>query len=210
MKPWVVGIFFLLSLVLAAGCATVSSTPTPTPTPTHGPHSPTPTPSFDAVRENLGYALVPDYLPEGFKLYRVEGVGGRPLAELIYRGPSLTRSPRWLSVSYPTSFSPEGYLVEGQATSPKRPRDALAEVTVNGETAHLIRGQWSANTIMQGPGIDPSMAQWDYNVSLALFFDFQVTEEKRVSVAIRAISDPSDWITEEEMVKVAESLKHTE
>ncbi len=202
MKCWRIGILSLCTAVLVVACGTTAPTPTPTSSPM--PLPPTPTPSLDAVREKLGYALVPDYLPEGFGFSTAEMVTGR-VASLAYTDPS-----HLLSIIYPIPFSPEGYLVQGLATSPKRPDDALSEVEVNGETAYLVRGQWSADTIRQGPGIDPSLAKWDYDITLALFFDFQVSQDNKVSVGIRVLFDPADWTTGEELVRVAESLRRSD
>ena len=115
-----------------------------------------------------------------------------------------------LLLIYPVPFSPEGHLVQGMPDSPKRPVDALSDVTVHGESAHLVRGQWSAETITLGPGIDPKRAKWDYDVNLTLFFDFQVSGDNVVGVWIQAMDSPADWITGQELVKIAESIRRSD
>ena len=198
----------------------LTRSPTTTPAPSPAPPSPTrtrapsPTPAanllggldpreLDELRETLGYALFPEYIPAGFKLSNIMVSSDRAI---FVFGDPVER----LLLVYPVPFSREGHLVQGIPDSPKRPVDALSDITVLGESAHLVRGQWSAETIMLGPGIDANRAKWDYDVNLTLFFDFQVSEENAVGVWIQAMDSPADWITEQELVKIAESIRRSD
>ncbi len=201
MNPWITGILSICTVLLLAACTSATATPQPTPVPSPTPEpTSTPTLPLDEITEGLGYALAPGYLPEDLELSQVEMSGSR-LASLIYQDQG-----RLLNISYPISFPSGGYLVRGVDTSPKRPDDALSEVEVKGEIAYLVRGQWSAATIARGPGADPDLAEWDYDFILSLFFDFHISQDNKVGVIIQARFSPADWITGEELVKIAESL----
>lgn len=153
---------------------------------------------LDRVIDMLGYVLVPGYVPAGFETPNVSVSGGRALV-------TYESSDRRFLVAYPVPFYPEGnpLMVElGLIT----PDDALSEVSVEGAPAYVMRGEWSADTIIQGPGIDPNFATWDYPISVTLFFEYTLAGGNGVGVAIKAFSEPSAWITTAEMVKIAESL----
>ena len=160
------------------------------------------------IKEKLGYVLAPDYLPAGLQLTdaRITVESGRILrGNLVLSGTDDT-----LYISYPVSFPAEGYLIQGDPSSARRPDDALSQVTVNGEAATVVRGQWSAETIGMGPGIDPGLARWDYDASLYLYFDIQVPGGTTVGVVIHAPFETSKWIAAEEMIRIAESFRVTE
>ena len=85
---------------------------------------------------------------------------------------------------------------------------------MNGETAYLVRGNWSVETLKQLNKPDPELLaeytpEWDYEgLYLSLYFDFELSPDEVVGVMIQAMLYPSDWITTKEMVKIAESLRH--
>ena len=87
-----------------------------------------------------------------------------------------------------------------------RPADALASVQINGQDAHLMRGSWSDDTIRQGPSINPANAEWDYEKSLTLFFDYALSQSDHVGVAVQALVRPSEWTTTDQMITIAESM----
>ena len=108
------------------------------------------------------------------------------------------------AVKNPVPFNPE--------VSPfgwQRPDDAVSIVTVNGEATYLIRGTWSEDTT-SNPPLDPSDAEWDYDSYLTLYFDFDLSQDERIGVMIRALVFSSEWITTSEMVKIAESLRQVD
>lgn len=82
-----------------------------------------------------------------------------------------------------------------QSLGVERPEDAVSEVDVNGEKAYLIHGQFSQD-----------LTEWDYDVYLSLYFEFNVSHDEKVGVMLRALL-PSEWITAGEMIKIAESIR---
>ncbi len=155
------------------------------------------------IVQALGYALVPGYVPEGLQPSRVLISGGRAL--IVYGDPEDR-----LFVAYPVVFPAEGFLVQGDPDSPKRPDDAVSEFRVAGGTGRLVRGQWSADTIMGGPAIDPDAAEWDYEATLTLFFDFELSTGDAVPVWIQARENPGEWIAGDGLARIAESLSPAE
>ena len=154
---------------------------------------------FGQITSRLGYALSPGTLPEGFERARVVFSGG--IAQISYE----KTSRQLLVVAYPLDFVPdEDQSMQGIGLV--RPKDAIDEARVGDGTAYFMRGGWSDATIMAGPGIDPANAEWDYEKSLGLFFDCVTPAGPTVTVAIQARPGPITWITDEEMIAIAESF----
>ena len=83
---------------------------------------------------------------------------------------------------------------------------------MNGEKAHLVYGSWSADSLMMWVNPDLEFLatytpEWDYDMYLNLYYDYKLPSGETVGVMIRAIFDPSEGITEKEMVKIAESIR---
>ena len=172
-------------------------------------------PELDEVIEALGYGLAPTQLPEGFEFVRYDVIGeGKPLASVAYNRFKDYASHSIL-IMYPQSFSLSGednFLFESLGLDWQRPDDAVSEVKVNGETAYLVRGSWSADTLEQLMKPDPELLAeytpgWDYDMYLSLRFDFELSPDEIVEVMIWAMFYPSEWITGREMVKIAESIR---
>ena len=87
-----------------------------------------------------------------------------------------------------------------------RPDDALVPVTINGQSANLMRGGWSDDTIRQGPSVNPATAEWDYEKSLTIFFDYALTDSGNAGVAVQALVRPLEWTTADQMITIAESM----
>ena len=154
---------------------------------------------FGRIASRLRYALAPGELPEGFGNARVGFSGGT--AQISYD----KAGRQVIIVAYPVDFGPEDtQLMQGIGLI--RPRDAIDETQVGGETAYFMRGGWSDETIMAGPGIDPANAEWDFDKSLGLFFDCATPAGTTVKVAIQARPGPVTWISDEEMIGIAESF----
>ncbi len=154
---------------------------------------------FGPISNRLGYVLAPAKLPEGFGNARV-GFGGG-MAQISY-----DRARRQqIIVVYPVDFGPEDTEVM-QGIGLIRPTDAIDQAQVGGETAYFMRGGWSEATIMAGPGIDPANAEGSYEKSLGLFFDCATPAGTTVRVAIQARPGPVTWISDEEMIGIAESF----
>jgi hypothetical protein len=184
-----------------------------------------PLPELDGVTEALGYSLAPTRMPEGFEFdqYDVLNLGsdtiklddqivmplGEPYAMVVYR-----ELNHHVFTQYPQSFSPsvsDDFLLERLGIEWRRPDDAVSEVKVNGKTAYLVRGSWSAESLAKLQRLDPDLPEytpkWDYEMYLSLFFDFELSTSETVGVMIWAMLYPEDWITAKEMVAIAESME---
>lgn len=163
-----------------------------------------PAPGVASVAQQLGYALAPTFLPQGFTLAGVSGAGSASVTQMIYQqAGAATRS---IILAYPVEFSPDG------ASGPlgwQRPDDALDELRLGDQAAYVMRGGWSDASIIAGPGLDPKDAEWDYDKSLALFFSCATDDGDRIALAIQALPGPVDWISVSEIVDIAHSLRHT-
>lgn len=188
-----------------------------------------PPPELDGVTEALGYSLAPTRLPEGFKFYWYDVLGDeiatiKPDGQVVMplEGPSASvlynrfkdYASQSILIMYPQSFSPsvsDNFIFESLGLDWQRPDDAISEVKVNGETAHLVRGSWSAETLTKLARLDPDLAEytpgWDYDMYLTLYFDFELSPDEVVGVMVQALLYPADWITAKELVKIAESIK---
>ncbi len=186
-------------LLLASGCPGTS------------PESTIPPEVTNELKENLGYALAPYYLPEGFEFHTHEVSGPLELtATVVYR-----KLDHHIFVMYPTPLPPpwgkQSPLWERLGLDWQRPADAVSIVEVNGEEAYSIRGWWSADTLRLLEKLDLEQLQshtpeWDYDFSLSLHLEYELPEGNRVPVMLRAPIFPAEWITDKEMVKIAESL----
>lgn len=187
-------------------------------------------PELDDVEETLGYSLAPRYLPEGFEFdqhdilrdeivtIKPDGQVGETL-EKLYASVDYRRfknnAYHHIFIRYPQSFSPSGednFLPEIFGPDWQRPEDTISELKVNGETAYLIRGSWSGETLWELAHADPKMLQtispyWDYDVYLSIYFDFELSPDETIGVIIQAVFYPADWITAQELVKIAESIR---
>ena len=194
---------------------------------------PVPLPELDEVIDALGYGLAPTSLPEGFEFsgYDVLGVGGTmtpddnvvmplggPFASVLYMRYK-DYAYHHVVIQYPLSFPPsvsEDFLLESLGLEWHRPDDAVSEVKVIGETAYLVRGSWSTETLEQLQKADPELLaeytpEWDYEgLYLSLYFDFELSPDEVVEVMIQALFYPSEWITATELVKIAESLQRVD
>jgi hypothetical protein len=151
----------------------------------------------EVVRE-LGFALIPRYVPKGIESGRTSVSGGQ--AHHVLQNPRGN-----LIIAYPVEFTPEDTPLM-QELGMLRPSDALSKIGLSGETGYMMRGGWSDATIMAGPVAGAQQAEWDYGKSLTLFFDCQVADGREVGVAIQALPNPSEWIAETELIKIALSL----
>jgi len=197
---------------------------------------PVPPPNLDGVEEALGYSLAPTHLPEGFEFSGYDiplpstmlpggqvvmpfGGPGQPYASILYKR-FKDYAYHNVLIDYPWSFSPlVGYdfLFERLGLDWQRPEDAVTEVEVNGKTSYLVRGNWSYETLEQLAHPDPEVLaeyvpEWDYEMQLNLYFNFYLSQDEVVEVRILALtlSQPVDWITEKELVKIAESLQRVD
>jgi hypothetical protein len=177
---------------------------------------PVPLPELDDVEEALGYSLAPTHLPEGFEFSAFQLLESPKLLASVIYNRFKDYAYHSILITYPQSFSlsvSDNFIFESLGLEWQRPDDAVSEVKVNGETAYLVRGTWSAETLKQLNKPDPELLaeytpEWDYEgLYFSLYFDFKLSTDETIGVMIRALLYPADWITEKEMVKIAESLR---
>lgn len=183
MRSLAKGSLLVVAVAVIASCSAAAPTPTPTPQP----------PVLNGVMEGLGYVLVPDHLPDDFHLFSATYDRDTYSADLRYA--TLTDHQIWLS--YPTSLS----LNSGAP----RPDDAISQVEVHGNIAYLLRG--AGVSIRSPDGTSAGMAKWDYDLMTFLFFDYHLSEDETVPVMLAAAREPREWISEAELIRVAESLR---
>jgi len=164
------------------------------------------------VHDTLGYAVAPTYLPDGFT-YQSWDQAGPLIATLTYQGAN-----HQLFVFYPLEYSATGMsgpLWERLGLDWSRPVDAVSQVKVNGQTAYLVRGRWSAETLRLLERLDPDLLSkhtpvWDYKFTLSLYFEHTLSDGSPVGVRLDALMEPADWITPAELIKIAESFRSLE
>ena len=149
------------------------------------------------VIDQLGFALQPSVLPDGFHLAGVSSNNNE--IRQIYQSASNN-----IIIAYPLEFSPD-------ATSGplgwERPEDAVNSLKIGDQTVYLMKGGWSDSSIIAGPALSPDKAEWDYEKSLALFFTCRTDNGQNVDMAIQALPGPIDWIDAGQIVEIAQSLK---
>lgn len=156
--------------------------------------------AIEEVIEDLGYALQPTVLPEGFALAGVSSANDE--VRQIYQN-----AEKNIIVAYPIEFSPD------TRTDPlgwERPEDAVSNLQIGNQTAYLMIGGWSDASIIAGPALKPDRAEWDYDKSVALFFSCLLDSGGSVGIAIQASQaspEPINWIEVADVVEIAQSLR---
>ncbi len=153
------------------------------------------------ISSALGYVFEPTFVPAGFE-FSSSSLDQRQRANLVYRG-----GQQIMLIAYPVAFEPKGSPTMIQLGM-IQPEDAIIEVSINTVSGHVIRGGWSEQTILAGPGLDSSLAVWDYERSLTLFFNCDSTESsEEVGIAIQSIPDAAgNLISQPDLVQVATSM----
>ena len=185
-----------------------------------------PLPELDGVTEALGYSLAPTQLPEGYELeqYGVSGISEpvvpsylMPAAMLHYKKYEDYAYHRFI-IQYPPNHPPsrsDDLLLETLGIEWQRPDDAVSEVEVNGETAYLTRGSWSYESLVMWASLDTEALatytpEWDYDWYLSLSFEFELPQNETVGVALVATLSSAEWITPDELIKIAESMQQVD
>jgi len=177
---------------------------------------PVPLPELDEVTGVLGYSLAPTLMPEEFEFKQHDVNETAGIATISYvRFHDF--SYQEILIMYPLSFSlsiSDNPLLESLLLNWQRPDDAVSEVRVNGEKAHLVYGSWSADSLMMLVNPDPEFLatytpEWDYDMYQSLYCDYTLPSDETVGVMIRANFN-SSGITAKEMVKIAESLQRVD
>ena len=172
-----------------------------------------PLPQLNSVKQQLGYALAPELMPEGFEFqsYQISGPGDT-IVTIAY-----TQSNHTILISYTREFpdwldNSSLSFLHNLGLDWRRPEDAVSDVTVNGKPATLIRGMWDNDTLnliarADFEALHEHTPGWDYDTSWGLYFTYELSDSDPVDVVIMGFFEPEEWITADEMVAIAESVK---
>lgn len=151
------------------------------------------------IRERLGYAMFPAFLPKGIEFVeaKVNGLRGH----LIFDGGN-----NRINISFPVTFSKDGSLIQGDPNSPRRPHAAVKKIDIGENQGYLIKGKWSDDTIALGPFIEPSTAEWEYEGMWSLYWDTMVNRNN-IGIVIQSRSNIDEPNTITILSQMAASLK---
>ena len=167
----------------------------------------------EGIRGALGYALAPTYLPKGLEPAELSGGGTygvnvREQTKTAYLLYTLSdqRSATTLILTYPEE-SYEKYSYTMERFGMVHPEDAVTEISINGETAHLFHGRWTRDTLDRLSRLDTSQdPEWGYdNGHVTIRFEFLIPDGGRIWVSLATVF-PTDQVTEQDIVKIAESV----
>jgi hypothetical protein len=176
------------------------------------------TPDLDEVVDVLGYSLAPTIMPTGFEFdrYEVFDSGSEIIPTISYKRIQNAEHQQ-IIFTYPvnlTSYTNSVYTLENLVLDWQAPDDVSVKVEVNEKEAYLVYGGWSVNSMRHLINPDPDflathVPEWNYDAYYNIFFDHELPSGEIVSMMIRAESNPSGWITIEELVAIAESIVYT-
>lgn len=168
------------------------------------------------IKNNLGYALAPAWLPKGYEYCgpyytnkivadRASTLKAMQQPVLICYGKDASRAiGNSMIMSYPTEDTIPSVFQEMVDLIP--PEDAITETEINGNTAYLYQGNWSEETLGRVAKLEePFDPEWDYDRSIAIRFLIDVPGEGNIWVSISTIFSVED-ITQKDLVKIAKSV----
>ncbi|UCE97777.1 MAG: hypothetical protein JSV74_00100 [Dehalococcoidia bacterium] len=175
-------------------------------------------PSLDNVTQALGYSLVPTIMPRDFEFdnYDVFDIGSEIITTIAYKrihNSDYQQIFLLYPVNLPSStndiLSLENLVLKWQA-----PDDATIKVKVNEKEAYIVYGGWSDKSLRELENSNPEflttyIPEWNYYVYHNLYFDYELPSGQTVSLTLRALTNPFAWITDEELIAIAESIVFT-
>ena len=165
----------------------------------------------EKIKEVLGYALAPTYLPKGFKYDPgidncdpVSIIGDTSTVTQMYTKAVLGKQSVWIGMMYPSIAGKSNFTMETLGL--EVPEDAISEMDINGITAYLFHGNWSNDTINQIARAEvPDNPKWDYNNIISIRFAIDVPDYGRVWVSLRTVM-PTDEVNDKDLVRIARSV----
>ena len=182
------------------------------------PREPVISPDFaEEIKEALGYALAPTYLPEGFELTkdgdRVDPIliwGETGHFNLMYTKYSPSQGAT-LVLSYPETYGESNPVMERLGVTV--PEDAISEIRINGETAFLFHGNWTLETLVRiSQLITPLNPEWDYESNhISIRFAFSIPGGEMIWVWLGTLwpgdeVTTGDEVTEQDIIRIVESV----
>jgi hypothetical protein len=170
-----------------------------------------PSEAIEKIKARLGYALAPTYLPEGFEYDpgigdpgTVSIVVSTSIARQMYKKEVTGEETIYLAMNYP-STSPTTTSFE-ERIGAEVPEDAISEIDINGMTAYLYNGSWSADTLRRIARVElPINPEWDYDGGTSIRFAIDVPDNERVWVDVRTVL-PTDEVTDKDLIRIARSV----
>jgi hypothetical protein len=172
----------------------------------------------DEVRHALGYVLAPTYLPKGLEFLDVHipeipsstavPYPPPPVVSLTYSSSGDELGAHVLLAMYPNTWPP---YFEGPSNL-QTPEDAISESTVKHRTAYVVRGMWSeeVQSALRETGEVPVDPEWDYITATSLQFALDLPGGETIGVMLAVIPNPAAWISDTELVRIAESFRFVE
>ena len=166
----------------------------------------------EEIEQNLGYALAPTWLPEGFDY---SGPSIHDIAfDQTYGDPEIVQGyskivsleeTAQLVLSYPApDVNPPS--LESAFAELVPPDDAVSEIEINGAAASLVTGTWSKETLQRIQKVElPLDPEWDYNGGYSLRFSIDVPGQNRVPVSLFTVFAAAG-ITGDDLVRIARSV----
>ena len=165
----------------------------------------------EKIKENLGYALAPTWLPEGYEyagpfpnsIMANRAFSSKPMLQGYGKNASAGIGDS-LIMSYPTEDTIPSAFQEMIGLIP--PEDAITETEIDGNAAYFYQGNWSEETLKRVAKLEePIDPDWDYERNISIRFTIDVPDEGNIWVSISTIFYVED-ITQKDLVKIAESI----
>lgn len=166
----------------------------------------------EAEAAKLQYVLAPGYLPESaasgeaveIVQLALEKVNKTMFTSMTYTGDAAAH-PFQLLLAYPEIYGKSNALSEGLGLV--YPDGAVTETTINGETAYVFHGRWTEETLARAAVLDMSEeTEWAFdNGHLSVRFRVAVPFGERVWASLATVL-PSDRFTEQDLIRIAESV----
>lgn len=164
--------------------------------------------AMEGIKEALGFVPAPTYLLKGMKFSRISMQEVpysiiNPLITLMYIDEELSNS---LMLMYPTEWplnvrsAPQGLIV---------PEDAIKEITINEREAYLIKGSWPQEMWIERSetGSVNIETEWDYDSILIVQFAIDLSDNYTIGIQLGTTRTSSTWISENQLIKIAESVE---
>lgn len=164
--------------------------------------------AMEGIKEALGFVPAPAYLLKGMRfsgifIQEVPASTINPLITLTYTDEEQANA---LLLMYPVEWplnvrsAPQGLVV---------PEDALKEITINEREAYLIKGSWPQEAWKE-PSETGSVnieTEWDYDSMLIVQFAIDLSDNNTIGIQLGTTRSSSTGISENQLIKIAESVK---
>jgi hypothetical protein len=175
-------------------------------------------PNIEDVTRTSGYILAPTILPKDFEFEKYEVFDdGTDIITIINYKRQRGTDYQQIIIVYPVNLpspSTDVLSLDNLEIEWLHPDDASIRVAVNGKESYLVYGGWSDDSLRELENPNPDFLatytpEWNYHIYINLYFDYELPSGEIVKIVIRALTYPFEWITTDELVKIAESMIYT-